>query len=127
MYFLAYLISPKFSHRFVGYLEEEAVKTYTVLLKHMDAGHLPEWSKMAAPEEARTYYNLPENATFRDVVLAVRADEAMHREHNHHFADINANDNLENDPYEVLERQMEIANSTTLEKEKEPSFSSNNN
>jgi len=32
-YFLAYLISPKYCHRFVGYLEEEAVHTYTVLLK----------------------------------------------------------------------------------------------
>lgn len=33
LYFLAYLIAPKFCHRFVGYLEEEAVHTYTVLLK----------------------------------------------------------------------------------------------
>ena len=31
-YFLAYLISPKLCHRFVGYLEEEAVYTYSVLL-----------------------------------------------------------------------------------------------
>ena len=28
-YFFMYLISPKFSHRFIGYLEEEAVHTYT--------------------------------------------------------------------------------------------------
>ncbi len=33
IYFLAYLSSPMFCHRFVGYLEEEAVHTYTVLLK----------------------------------------------------------------------------------------------
>ena len=97
LYFLSYLISPKFSHRFVGYLEEEAVKTYSILLKHMDEGHLPEWRDMPAPTEAKSYYNLPENATFRDVVLAVRADEAMHREHNHHFADLNPNEDLEND------------------------------
>jgi hypothetical protein len=25
-------LNPKFSHRFVGYLEEEAVKTYTTML-----------------------------------------------------------------------------------------------
>ena len=31
--FLTYFISPKFCHRFVGYLEEEAVHTYTVLIK----------------------------------------------------------------------------------------------
>ena len=28
-----YLLSPKFCHRFVGYLEEEAVVTYSKLLK----------------------------------------------------------------------------------------------
>lgn len=27
--FVAYLINPKICHRFVGYLEEEAVHTYT--------------------------------------------------------------------------------------------------
>jgi hypothetical protein len=108
LYFLAYLISPKFSHRFVGYLEEEAVKTYTILLKHMDDGHLPEWKDMPAPLEARTYYGLPENATFRDIILAVRADEAMHREHNHHFATLNASDDLENDTYEILRREQEV-------------------
>lgn len=29
VYFAGYLISPRMCHRFVGYLEEEAVKTYT--------------------------------------------------------------------------------------------------
>lgn len=32
-FFMAYLISPRYCHRFVGYLEEEAVKTYTRCLK----------------------------------------------------------------------------------------------
>ena len=32
-YFLMYLISPSTCHRFVGYLEEEAVHTYTVMLE----------------------------------------------------------------------------------------------
>lgn len=104
-YFLAYLLSPKFCHRFVGYLEEEAVKTYSILLKHMDDGHLPEWDNMPAPTEARQYYGLDETATFRDVVLAVRADEAGHREHNHHFSDLNANDEFENDTYEILKKE----------------------
>ena len=31
-YFLAYMLSPTLCHRFVGYLEEEAVHTYTVML-----------------------------------------------------------------------------------------------
>jgi threonyl-tRNA synthetase len=33
LYFITYLFAPKYSHRFVGYLEEEAVHTYTVLIK----------------------------------------------------------------------------------------------
>ena len=33
MFSVAYLISPRFCHRFVGYLEEEAVKTYTKCLQ----------------------------------------------------------------------------------------------
>jgi hypothetical protein len=37
-YFLAYLLSPSTCHRFVGYLEEEAVHTYTVLLDQLDKG-----------------------------------------------------------------------------------------
>jgi hypothetical protein len=38
VYFLAYLFSPKFCHRLVGFLEEEAVHTYTVLLNQIDSG-----------------------------------------------------------------------------------------
>ena len=38
----AYLISPKSCHAFVGYLEEEAVKTYTHAIH--DVGKLPTWS-----------------------------------------------------------------------------------
>jgi hypothetical protein len=32
-FFLAYLLNAKFCHRFVGYLEDEAVKTYTKMLE----------------------------------------------------------------------------------------------
>ena len=42
-YFLMYLITPSTCHRFVGYLEEEAVHTYTILLEQMDKGNLPIW------------------------------------------------------------------------------------
>ena len=44
LYFLMYFVSPRFSHRFVGYLEEEAVHTYTKLLEALDKGKLPKWS-----------------------------------------------------------------------------------
>ena len=40
-FFLCYLLAPSFCHRFVGYLEEEAVRTYTRCVEDLDAGHLP--------------------------------------------------------------------------------------
>ena len=84
-----YLCAPKFSHRFVGYLEEEAVHTYTKVLEAIDNGKLPLWASMKAPPEAIEYYNLnPKTATMRDLILSVRADEAVHRSVNHHFSDI---------------------------------------
>ena len=43
VYFFAYLLTPSTCHRFVGYLEEEAVHTYTVLLEQIDKGNLKHW------------------------------------------------------------------------------------
>lgn len=85
---LAYLVSSKFCHQFVGYLEEEAVKTYTHLLHDIDEGKLPLFSTHPATVFARTYYNLPEGAVLRDVFAAMRADESHHRDANHHFASL---------------------------------------
>ena len=87
LYFLSYLCFPKYCHRFVGYLEEEAVHTYSVLLKQIDNGQLPEWAELPASDMARDYYNLPQGAKFRDVILSIRADETIHRETNHFFTD----------------------------------------
>lgn len=82
-FFALYLVSPRTAHRIVGYFEEEAVNSYTNYLAEIDA----ECSlNMAAPEIARRYWQLPKDATLRDVVLAVRADEAHHRDVNHSFA-----------------------------------------
>jgi len=39
LFFIAYVLSPRFCHRFVGYLEEEAVKTYTYCLKVINIIH----------------------------------------------------------------------------------------
>jgi hypothetical protein len=55
-YFLLYSLSPKMCHRFVGYLEEEAVRTYTVMLKCLDDGKLKHWQKMDAPRYGKHYY-----------------------------------------------------------------------
>ncbi len=80
---LLYLISPRTAHRLVGYFEEEAVVSYTLYLEEIDAGRVP---NIPAPAIARQYWGLPNSATLRDVVLAVRADEAHHRDVNHSLA-----------------------------------------
>ncbi|NP_001289782.1 ubiquinol oxidase 2, mitochondrial-like [Nelumbo nucifera] len=84
-YFLAYLISPKLAHRAVGYLEEEAIHSYTEFLKELDKGNI---ENVPAPAIAIDYWHLPPDSTLRDVVLAVRADEAHHRDVNHFASDI---------------------------------------
>ncbi|KAJ0989883.1 hypothetical protein J5N97_008239 [Dioscorea zingiberensis] len=80
VYFVAYLISPKLAHRMVGYLEEEAIYSYTEFLKELDKGNI---DNCPAPAIAIDYWRLPPNATLRDVVMVVRADEAHHRDVNH--------------------------------------------
>lgn len=81
-YTIAYIISPKFCHSFVGYIEEEAVKTYTQILDLIDQGKLPCF-EVKAHQAARKYYHLPEGVNMRDIITNIRADEAHHRELNH--------------------------------------------
>ncbi|KAF4658358.1 hypothetical protein FOL47_008013 [Perkinsus chesapeaki] len=85
-YGLAYAVSPHYAHRFVGYLEEEAVLTYTCLLQSVDKGEIPEFTSLRAPFVAQDYYQLPSSATLRDVFACMRADESHHRDVNHTFA-----------------------------------------
>lgn len=82
-FFILYLVSPKTAHRLVGYFEEEAVISYTYYLAEIDEGRSP---NVAAPAIARHYWGLPDDATLRDVILVVRADEAHHRDVNHGYA-----------------------------------------
>ncbi|NAZ36053.1 alternative oxidase [Rubellimicrobium sp. CFH 75288] len=83
-YFWLYLFAPRIAHRVVGYLEEEAVVSYTQYLAAIDAGLIP---NVPAPEIAKRYWNLPDDARLREVVVVIRADEAGHRDRNHFFAD----------------------------------------
>ena len=83
-YFFLYLFAPKTAHRVVGYLEEEAVISYTSYLAQLDAGAV---ENVAAPQLAIDYWALPADARLWDVIIAVRADEARHRDVNHGFAD----------------------------------------
>jgi len=82
-FFLLYLVSRRTAHRLVGYFEEEAVLSYTHYLEEIDAGRS---SNVAAPEIAKRYWKLAADATLRDVVIVVRADEAHHRDINHGLA-----------------------------------------
>lgn len=84
LYFLLYLLAPKTAHRVVGYLEEEAVVSYTQYLEQVDKGAV---ENVPAPQMAIEYWNLSPNARLRDLILVVRADEAGHRDKNHDFAD----------------------------------------
>jgi ubiquinol oxidase len=83
-FFILYVVSGRTAHRLVGYFEEQAVYSYTEYLAEVDSGRL---ENVPAPEIAIDYWNLAANATLRDVIIAVRNDEAGHRDVNHEFAD----------------------------------------
>lgn len=83
-YFWLYLFAPRTAHRVVGYLEEEAVVSYTRYLEEIDAGRV---ENVPAPQLAIDYWSLGADARLREVVIAIRADEEKHRDVNHGFAD----------------------------------------
>lgn len=83
-YFILYVFFPQTAHRMVGYFEDQAVISYTQYLEEIDAGRT---ENIAAPQVAIDYYRLSNDATLRDVVIAVRADEQGHADVNHRMAD----------------------------------------
>lgn len=83
-FLLLYVISGRTAHRLVGYFEEEAVYSYSEYLTEVDSGRL---ENVPAPRIAIDYWQLPADATLRDVIIAVRNDEIGHRDANHIFAD----------------------------------------
>jgi len=91
-FWVSYLLSPRFCHRLVGYLEEEAVATYTRMLHSIDHGELKGWATMPAPVVAKKYWAMPEDATFKQVIEMIRADEAHHRDVNHTLGSLNQDD-----------------------------------
>lgn len=89
IFFFLYLLNPRYCHRFVGYLEEEAVSTYTHLLHQLDKKELPEFDGITIPKVAVEYWSeLDEKSTFRELILRIRADESKHREVNHTLANL---------------------------------------
>ena len=79
-YFVLYLASRRTAHRLVGYFEEQAVLSYTLYLDEIESGRTP---NPPAPGIAKRYWKLADGARLADVVRAVRADEAVHRDVNH--------------------------------------------
>jgi ubiquinol oxidase len=55
LYFILYIFSPKTAHRVVGYLEEEAVISYTHYLNEVENGSTP---NVDAPTIAKEYWTL---------------------------------------------------------------------
>jgi ubiquinol oxidase len=84
LYFLIYLFAPRTAHRTIGYFEEEAIVSYTEFLNEIDAGN---FENVPAPKLAIDYWKMKPDARLRDLVIAVRADEAKHRDVNHAFAE----------------------------------------
>lgn len=83
-YFLLYLISARTAHRLAGYLAEQAVRGYSAYLARLESGEL---ENRAAPENAVAYWNLAPDARITDMIIAMREDEAIHRDIHHAFAD----------------------------------------
>lgn len=106
VFFWTYLFSPKTAHRFVGALEEEAVRTYTHCVHDVEIGLLPEWEDRPAPKIAIDYWRLPTDAKLLDVIKAVRADEATHRFVNHSLADLDQAHDF--NPFAISEPAPEV-------------------
>lgn len=83
-YFFLYLFAPRTAHRVVGYFEEEAVVSYTQYLAEVETGRQ---ENVPAPQIAIDYWQLDADARLSDVIIAVRADEAEHRDVNHMMVD----------------------------------------
>ncbi|HUX78376.1 MAG TPA: alternative oxidase [Alphaproteobacteria bacterium] len=83
-YFILYIFSPYTAHRTVGYLEEEAVTSYSQYLEEVIEGRIP---NVNAPSIAQSYWGLANNSTLLDLIKVIRDDECRHRDKNHGFAD----------------------------------------
>ena len=86
---LTYALHPGSMHRFVGYLEETAVETYTNLVDKTTTPGTKlhdQWQGLAAPGIAKAYWKLDRDAKWVDCLQHMLADESHHRDVNHTFA-----------------------------------------
>jgi len=105
-----WMIKPGALHRFVAYLEETAVHTYFNIIKQCDTPgtHLnKDWAKLPAPDIAKAYWRLQPDATWRETLGHILADEAHHRDVNHAFASLGPG--VENPFIHVHQRNFDAA------------------
>lgn len=103
-----YLVHPKSMHRFVGYLEETACHTYVNVINKVntEGTNLHKgWFHVPASPLARGYYHLPEGSKWVDALSCMMADESHHRDVNHTFAEMAADDP---NPFLVMHKENAI-------------------
>ncbi|KAB8225691.1 alternative oxidase-domain-containing protein [Aspergillus novoparasiticus] len=84
----------------LGCQGEEAFITYTGAIGEIDAGELPGWDNVTAPEIAVEYWKMRAgHHTMRDLIMYIRGDEAKHREVNHTLS--NLNQAADPNPYQI--------------------------
>ncbi|KAH8052311.1 hypothetical protein JL721_10951 [Aureococcus anophagefferens] len=86
-----YAASPRAMHRFVGYLEETAVMTYANLVEKAATPGTRlhgAWAGLDAPDIAKSYWKLDDDASWAECLRHMLADESHHRDVNHAFAEL---------------------------------------
>jgi len=87
-----YLVKPAAVHRFVGYLEETAVQTYSNIVAHVEKPGTDlhtAWAALDAPDIAVQYWQMPVGQRkWLDALKRMLADEAHHRDVNHTLASL---------------------------------------
>ena len=79
-----YVFFPKTAHRMVHYFETEAVRSYTDYISEIELGRM---ENPPAPQLAIDYYNMKPNATLKDMIKKVRADEQKHSDVNWRYSE----------------------------------------
>lgn len=84
-YSFLYFCSSRLAHRFVGYLEEEAIYSYSEYLTKVLEGKI---ENIPAPLFGIKHWKLQKTARLSDLIVAIREDERHHRDTNHYLSDL---------------------------------------
>lgn len=71
---------------------------------------------MRAPKIAMNYYELGPDATMRDMLLSIRADEAIHRDVNHRFSELSSFSDYNEEMVSLFEEDKKIFRIKTQDK-----------